>query len=246
MPVRLPLDRLRSPARAERGTRPGRIADRTLRTRAAAPRAHACRRSRARHRARRGCSRSQAAASASGDCPCRAADGAPSVQAGLFDSRALKEKSAARRTSRCHPPRKRGSTHICSRPTRASDSRTIPSSSCSSSYARRAERLARIALLRRANSAAGILRPARRRLAGGSRKIVHELVADPGLPARAGIEHPIDLGFGRRPACRAPWLYRSFRPRRRPGHSTHATDGLERTHRARRRDVERLARQPVA
>ena len=47
-------------------------------------------------------------------------------------------------------------------PTPASGWRTAPSSSCCSSNARRAERLSRLALLRRANSAAGILRPARR------------------------------------------------------------------------------------
>ena len=58
---------------------------------------------------------------------------------------------------------------ICSTPTRAFVWRTIPSSSCCSSYARRPERLARLALLRRANSAAGILRPARRSLARGRR-----------------------------------------------------------------------------
>ncbi len=154
-----------------------------------------------------------------------------------------------RRTSRCHPARKaRLARHLLDADSERPIWRTTPSSSCCSSNARRAERLARIALLRRANSAAGILRPARRhaRWRPPSRSFAR-LVAHAGLPARAGIEHPIDLGLGCRPACRAPWLHRWPSAR---GDGTDTRHALlivfERTRRARRRDVECLARQPVA
>ncbi len=181
-----------------------------------------------------------------GIADCVAAYGSPLVQAGLFDSRALKQKRAGDERRDTIRTGKRGSQQIFSKPTRAFVWRTTPSSSWSSSYARGAERLACIALLRRANSAAGILRPARRCLARGCREIVRSLVAHPGLPARAGVEHPIDLGRGCHPACRAPWIQCSSCHGRRSGHPPRLADRLERPRRAGRRDVEHLARQPVA
>ena len=60
----------------------------------------------------------------------------------------------ARRTSRGRPARKPGSRSSARSRLRRPSGAATPSSSCCSSNARRAERLARIALLRRANSAA--------------------------------------------------------------------------------------------
>ena len=166
--------------------------------------------------------------------------------------RALRQSSVEaemgrRRTPRGHPAGKRGS--------RAPARRRLERSRGARSRARHAphpmlagpERLARLALLRRANSAAGILRPARRDVARGGRAIVRPLVADARLPARTGIEHPIDLGSGCRAACRAPWLYRWTSQRGDGPDARHAlliaSSGGDR---AGRRDVEHLTRQPVA
>ena len=144
------------------------------------------------------------------------------------------------------PARKARRARTCSTRTRAFIWRTIPSSPCSSSYARRPERLARLALLRRAHSAGGILRPARRTFARNRGTIVRSVVAHAGIPAWTGIEHPIDLGPGCRSACRASWLRRWTSNRRGHGRSPRPAHFVERSRRAGRRDVEYLARQSVA
>ena len=86
-----------------------------------------------------------------------------------------------------------------------------------------AERLARIAPLRRANSprrnSAGRLGEAS--LSAAAERSFTALVAGQASQLGPGVEHPIDLGHGRRAARRAPWL--SVRHELGDGPATHGT-----------------------